>query len=353
LITPASEITATGRLHTDSQEFLTARGNVGLFNHQVAADILSDTLPQTIRYLQEYSTNSETVYCSSPVFVFSAGWRSGSTLVQRLICSNGETLIWGEPFGDRVPVCRLAQTITDLSESDPHWRYSIDKFSGDLSTQWVANLNPGPTAIRGAHLAFFEAFLAKPASDRGVKRWGAKWINLTAYHASYLKWLYPQCKIVFLVRNPLDAFRSYKNKDWFIVHGRHQVRGVIRFVAHWNYLAKSFLSEQQKLGALLLKYEDVVSRPEALHKLQDFLGLNINSNVLAQKLDARQKAKLSWWDRLVCASVARSTCRKLGYELGNRSLSENAGGCGACNSSKSSATKTREHLAGEFQQLNS
>ena len=34
-----------------------------------------------------------------PVFLFSAGWRSGSTLLQRLITHGGEVMMWGEPFG--------------------------------------------------------------------------------------------------------------------------------------------------------------------------------------------------------------------------------------------------------------
>ena len=36
---------------------------------------------------------------AQPVFVFSAGWRSGSTMLQRMIMENNpELLIWGEPF---------------------------------------------------------------------------------------------------------------------------------------------------------------------------------------------------------------------------------------------------------------
>ena len=34
-----------------------------------------------------------------PVFIFSAGWRSGSTLLQRMIMEfNKNIIIWGEPF---------------------------------------------------------------------------------------------------------------------------------------------------------------------------------------------------------------------------------------------------------------
>ena len=33
-----------------------------------------------------------------PVFLFSAGWRSGSTLLQRLIMSDASIFVWGEPM---------------------------------------------------------------------------------------------------------------------------------------------------------------------------------------------------------------------------------------------------------------
>ena len=32
-----------------------------------------------------------------PIFLLSAGWRSGSTLLQRLIMSDSNVLIWGNP----------------------------------------------------------------------------------------------------------------------------------------------------------------------------------------------------------------------------------------------------------------
>lgn len=41
----------------------------------------------------------------APIFLLSAGWRSGSTLLQRLIMSDARVLIWGEPYDE----CGLVQ----------------------------------------------------------------------------------------------------------------------------------------------------------------------------------------------------------------------------------------------------
>ena len=37
---------------------------------------------------------------AAPIFLLSAGWRSGSTLLQRLIMSDKHVLIWGEPYDE-------------------------------------------------------------------------------------------------------------------------------------------------------------------------------------------------------------------------------------------------------------
>lgn len=153
----------------------------------------------------------------------SAGWRSGSTLVQRLLCSDPNTLIWGEPFGEAVPVPRLAAMIEAFVKKAPN--RAADAYdevtrnaTAPLCDLWIPNLNPGFAALRRAHRAFFDTLLMAPARARGYRRWGAKWVRLSAHHARYLKWLYPRAKFVFLVRDPLDAWRSYKGRRWYTVN---------------------------------------------------------------------------------------------------------------------------------------
>lgn len=36
--------------------------------------------------------------CENPVFILSAGWRSGSTLLHRMIMADEKVMIWGEPY---------------------------------------------------------------------------------------------------------------------------------------------------------------------------------------------------------------------------------------------------------------
>ena len=46
---------------------------------------------------------------AQPIFIFAAIWRSGSTLLQRLLCSDPSLILWGEPYTDTDLLPRLAR----------------------------------------------------------------------------------------------------------------------------------------------------------------------------------------------------------------------------------------------------
>ena len=55
---------------------------------------------------------------AAPIFLLSAGWRSGSTLLQRLIMSDKNVLIWGEPYDECGQIQAMADT---LKAFRPDW----------------------------------------------------------------------------------------------------------------------------------------------------------------------------------------------------------------------------------------
>lgn len=255
------------------------------------------------------------IICENPIFIFSAGWRSGSTLLQRLVCSDASTIIWGEPFGDRIPIPRLAATIADFNATDPTLPYAIENMSGDLSRQWIANLNPGVDALYCAHLAYFENLFGKPAKKIGFDRWGIKAVRLSAYHAMYLKWLYPKAKFLFLVRHPLFTYQSYKDRRWYSIKPAHPMNNVLKFMVHWRYIAKSFCKEFKTVDAMFLRYEDLIQKNGVAGKVACFLDLIINHDTLKQKIGSKPKAKLNWVDKIVCKLLTRDVCQVLGYDF--------------------------------------
>lgn len=285
--------------------------------NRIPTEIVGDGIPESVRYLREQIRipSSDIPKCA-PIFLLSAGWRSGSTLVQRLICSNPSTMLWGEPFGDHVPICRLAASIKDFGPDNPHAGYAFDGDAAELSKDWIANLNPGLEALYRAHLSFFETLFAKPAIDQGFTRWGIKSVRLSGFHASYLKWLYPNSKIVFLVRHPLSAYRSYRGKRWYTVRPDFPARGIRRFMAHWRYLAESFLDQQEAVGGMLIRYEDLIVSHESVGRLGDHLEMNLDESVLTHNVGARsaKQRNASFVERRICRAMTGSVCRRLGYD---------------------------------------
>ena len=266
---------------------------------------------------------------SSPIFVLSAGWRSGSTLVQRLLCSDPSMLMWGEPFGEAIPVPRMASMLEAyVGKATNRAEDALDSMASDtpLSEQWIANLNPGFAALRRAHRAFFETLLAAPAREKGYERWGAKWVRLTAHHARYLQWLYPRARIVFLVRDPAASFRSYRGKRWYAVNPVARVDNVFKFVAHWKFVTDSFLEAGAGLDALLLRYEDLTADPAQVERLARHCELEVDPSVLSVEIRGLKKKRktLGWWQRAAVEAMAARTRARLAHAVSTRAAGDGA-----------------------------
>ncbi|HEX5446610.1 MAG TPA: sulfotransferase [Pirellulales bacterium] len=159
-----------------------------------------------------------------PIFVLAAGWRSGSTLLQRLLMPRA--FLWGEPFGHAGLIEDLARPLAAFGGAWPPDAYFYGgQPAGALAERFIANLYPDPQSLLDAHLAYFERLLIEPARHAANSqsltqptRWGLKEVRLSADHAAYLKWLFPRAKLLFLIRNPWDAYRSYaaRGQQWFV-----------------------------------------------------------------------------------------------------------------------------------------
>ncbi|MDO9635465.1 MAG: hypothetical protein Q7I95_00765, partial [Thiobacillus sp.] len=75
----------------------------------------------------------------APIFLLSAGWRSGSTLLQRLVMSDKRVLIWGEPYDECGPIQAMAGTLKAFRPDWPPAEYYYDGTPpGQLTGSWVA-----------------------------------------------------------------------------------------------------------------------------------------------------------------------------------------------------------------------
>jgi hypothetical protein len=226
---------------------------------------------------------------SAPIFLLSAGWRSGSTLLQRLLCSTGEALIWGEPYGRSGLIPSLTRASMALRPDWPNEMHFAKPNHNDLVGGWIANMYPPPQALRDSFRAQLDTLFALPAQGRGFARWGLKEVRLQAMDARFLSWVYPQARFIFLVRNPWDAWASAKGLQFYEQWPNRSVETAEQFSKHWAKLTRSFLQWPSDSG-MLVRYEDLIQPGFDLGQISSHCGLkDLDPGPLSVKIRGMRK----------------------------------------------------------------
>jgi hypothetical protein len=254
-----------------------------------------------------------------PIFLLSAGWRAGSTLVQRLVMSDARVLMWGEPYNACSFVQRLAATTIAFRRDWPLPNYYHNgALPKQLSEQWIANLYPSIDAFWCAHRAAFDAMFSTPAREAGAPRWGIKEVRLGSDHAFYLRWLYPRARFLFLYRNPLQAYQSYANagRSWYDDWPDRPVFTPTEFGAHWRRLTEGYLRDANELDALLIRYEDLGNDPTVIDRVESYLDLRLDRSLLDKKVSGAwvERAHVNRLERWLLRRAVSPLAQKLGYE---------------------------------------
>ena len=268
------------------------------------------------------ATNRETD-TEAPIFLFSTGWRTGSTLLQRILVTDPEVFIWGEPLGEMTLVPRIAELLNDyLSPRNlASWQTQPspdDLSASSLATSWIATLSPHAGDFRAALRSLFDRWLADPAQRMGCARWGFKEVRLGAAEASLLYWLYPSAKFVTLSRHPYDCYTSLSDANLHPLYHRYpgvRVDSAARFASHWNQIALSWLELPEGFPSFHVKYEDLIGGNFDFRKLESWLGIEITEDVAMSVIigHSSKRSRLSWYERRIIGHEAAAGMRALGY----------------------------------------
>ena len=259
------------------------------------------SLEVAINQFQERWPDIKSQNQTSPIFIFSAGWRSGSTLLQRLIMSSKQVMIWGEPYSQNNLIASLSNPIKGITDTYPRDSWLLENNQQNLEnlTQiFTANLYPDTRYLLEAHIAFYHNFFAIPAQEIGLARWGIKDVRLDIESAIYLKWLFPQAKFIFLYRNPYDAYASFAGSYWYKEWPNQPIYKPKQFGENWMQLVSGYIDKHHQVQGKLISYEDLCSQDFDFKELADFLDLAIDEKVMEVKVTGNIKQqKKNYYNR--------------------------------------------------------
>lgn len=251
----------------------------------------------------------------APIFILATGWRTGSTLLQRICMSDPKALVYGEPLGRASIIPRLTAALASVTTSFPRPNWELGQVEWDFLTSFPANLYPPLADLREAMREMFLRWLAVPARERGYEHWGVKEVRLSAGDACLVRWLFPKAKLLVLTRHPNAVFASSRDFNYWYRWPDLPVDGGMGVVEHWNRIAESWAELPHDWGHRLIRYEELTSGEFDFRELERYLGIELNED---QALGAvtggsRGKKSLTFKERAAILGVARAGMKVMGY----------------------------------------
>jgi hypothetical protein len=252
-----------------------------------------------------------------PVFVLSAGWRSGSTALQRLIISGGTAFIWGEPYPTSRLLARLERIAVEVGVVDgrPDRVLSGADLIPEISSSWVATTNPPAAAVMGGIRAMLQETYWSPLRDTTFTSWGAKEVVATPDQIHLLAELFPEAHFVCVVRDPAAAYRSFRR---FVVSGVTTrpgastrlgwVTGPVGYGHNWVRMARTFREFRNDPRFQVFRHEDITGDAGFAHRLGGALDMDLSPAVWATRVGDTRKSAPSGLERAELGVLAR-VCR--------------------------------------------
>jgi len=288
----------------------------------------------------------------APIFVFAAAWRTGSTLLQRIINAAPGVLIWGE----NTMLSDLHQAYrSGYQHFSSHERGNMRVLEEELHMAWTATMSPKPAHLEEALRRFFSCLYVEPSMSRGRPRWGIKEVRSNATAISrFLLELYPEARFIYLVRDPYDTLSSCVG-----IHFMQLWENLEQTLLEtWTSNTRSFCDpdEIKDVPHRLVKYEDLIKQTPSqyplLQDLMDFLDLPVTDGMfeaIRTKLrgfsEDEQKVELTPRQCELVTEITRSLREQLAYPDRSNTTPMNL-------SEEQPSTEAKSHLDSRLSEVN-
>lgn len=219
------------------------------------------------------------------IFITAPTARNGITLLQRLINSTKQAVIYGENthLVHHLPSL-VHQNVEAHQTLGPTLEQTLAHFRGGNTEFWSSALHPGTEAMMMASFQWFYHALSiydQRSRAMGFARWGIKNPMLETEMIDRLAALLKQARFLFIYRDPYDVARSAKARRFFTDEA-----GLIKLARQW----RDHTEHVRRAAAphtMLIEYEPFVADPRPmLRQIEQFTGLGgINADVMRRKIN--------------------------------------------------------------------
>ncbi|MEZ4629198.1 MAG: sulfotransferase [Deinococcales bacterium] len=213
---------------------------------------------------------------SQPIFLFAASWRTGSTLLQRMLNASDNVFMWGEPNFLSNLRKMYEQTSVDFEKQ----MFSRKNLAKHATGAWIPRILPSEPYLQRGFRAFFDETFGEEVAIFGKKRWGIKEVRQDAVkNALFLQSLYPEAKFLFLVRDPFKMYKSVKAKPF-----HKNFKDPFKPVQVWKTNTQDFINEDliKDLNCMLVTYEELIQDTLLISRIFNFLDLHITEKVILE-----------------------------------------------------------------------
>ncbi len=227
----------------------------------------------------------EAVKQVSPVFVIAPTARNGITLIQRLLNSSRQIIVYGEDgeLLEQMPL-RILSKINHIMECGASRRLAREIFFTRTTEFWTSNLSPDDMQYLQVMLNNFFSFVLfyqQWSAGQGFRRWGIKQPLTSLLPLNLFREFLINARFLYVYRNLFDVARSAKARGWI-----KSPDDLVVLAQRWQDNLLPLLESPQE-QVLVLRYEDLVADQEThIRKIEEFTGItNIDRNVMKRKIN--------------------------------------------------------------------